>query len=159
MTAGGLIVFLAILWVAVTGGPSIANLVLGAVVGALVLRVLNIRMTRPALWGRAWQVVRLFGLFLRELTVSALQVARLVLTPDLRGRLKPAIIAFPLSVETDVEITLLANLITLTPGTMSVDVSADRHLLYIHALSIDDREAFVRSIADGFEKQVMAVFR
>ena len=61
----------------------------------------------------------------------------MVLTPDLRGSLRPAIVAFPLTVKSDAEITLLANLITLTPGTLSVDVSEDRAVLYVHVLTLD----------------------
>lgn len=67
--------------------------------------------------------------------------------------------AFPLTASSTVEITLLANLITLTPGTLSVDVSADRRFLLIHAIDVGDREALIREIRDGFEKKVMEACR
>jgi multicomponent Na+:H+ antiporter subunit E len=78
---------------------------------------------------------------------------------NLERTMSPAIIAFPLSVSRDVEITILANLITLTPGTLSVDVSADRKWLYVHALDCKDPEALKQSIADGFERRVIEAFR
>ena len=86
-------------------------------------------------------------------------MAVLVARPDMRRRLKPAIIAYPLTVTSDIEITLLANLITLTPGTLSVDVSGDGRTLYVHALDCDDREALIRDIAQGFEAKVAEAFK
>jgi len=97
------------------------------------------------------------GFFLKELILSGLSVAWLVLQPKLR--LRPAIIAYPLTVTTDLQITLLANLITLTPGTLSVDVSDDRRTLLIHALDVPDREALIGHIAAGFEAKVLRVTR
>lgn len=95
--------------------------------------------------------------FIKELVLSALRVAWLVVQPKLR--LRPAIIAYPLTVTTDAQITLLANMITLTPGTLSVDVSADRRILYIHAIDVADREALVGDIAVGFETRVLGVLK
>jgi multicomponent Na+:H+ antiporter subunit E len=76
-----------------------------------------------------------------------------------RLKLKPMLVAFPLTATSDVEITLLANLVTLTPGTLSVDVSADRRFLLIHAIDVGDREALIRSIRDGLEAKVMEACR
>lgn len=95
--------------------------------------------------------------FIKELVLSALRVAWLVVQPKLR--LRPAIIAYPLTVTTDAQITLLSNMITLTPGTLSVDVSADRRTLYIHAIDVSDREALVGDIAAGFETRVLEVLK
>ncbi|MBI4923866.1 MAG: Na+/H+ antiporter subunit E [Devosia nanyangense] len=99
----------------------------------------------------------LFAFFLKELVVSTLKVAWLVVQP--RPRLRPGIVAFPLTVTTDAQITLLANMITLTPGTLSLDVSDDRKTLYIHAIDIESREALIGSIAAGFETKVLEVLR
>ena len=96
-------------------------------------------------------------LFIKELVLSALRVAWLVVQPRLK--LQPAIIAYPLTVTSDAQITLLANLITLTPGTLSVDVSADRKFLLIHAIDVTDREALIRSIREGLEAKVMGACR
>ena len=95
----------------------------------------------------------LIGLFIKELVLSALQVAWLVVQP--KPNLRPGFIAYPLTLTTDVQITLLANLITLTPGTLSVDVSEDRQTLFIHALDVPDREVLIGQIAAGFETQIL----
>ena len=99
----------------------------------------------------------LLVLFVRELIVSALKVAWLALQPRLT--IRPAIIAYPLTVTTDAQITLLANMITLTPGTLSVDVSADRRTLYIHAIDMASKGALIGDIAAGFETKILGVLR
>ena len=96
-------------------------------------------------------------LFVYELVLSAWRVAVLVMSPKLD--IKPGIFAYPLKVDRDFEITLLANLITLTPGTLSVDVSEDRRTLYVHALDCSDPEQFRRDIAEGFERRILEAFR
>jgi multicomponent Na+:H+ antiporter subunit E len=108
---------------------------------------------------RLWRIVLFAGFFLWELLLANLRVAYDVLTPPLHMR--PGIVAIPLDVETDAEITLLANLITLTPGTLSLDISGDRKVLYIHAMYIDDGdiEGVRRHIKRGFERRVMEVMR
>lgn len=96
-------------------------------------------------------------LFVRELILSTLRVAWLVLQPKLT--IRPAIIAYPLTVTSDAQITLLANLITLTPGTLSVDVSDDRRTLFIHAIDVPSKEALIGDIAGGFETRILGVLR
>jgi multicomponent Na+:H+ antiporter subunit E len=154
-----LTIVLALGWAAATGSFTLPNLLLGAVVGAAGLFVVRRYVSRPHVLPRVWRIVSLALLFIRELVLSALRVARLVIRPDLNAHIRPAIIAFPLTATSDAEITLLANLITLTPGTLSVDVSEDRQFLYIHAIHVTDRDAFIRDIARGFEAKVMGAFR
>jgi multicomponent Na+:H+ antiporter subunit E len=83
--------------------------------------------------------IRLAGIFFAELVKGSLRIARDVLSP--KPKVRPGIVALPLDAETDLEITLLANLISLTPGTLSLDVSEDRTLLFVHALYADPDEA------------------
>lgn len=114
-------------------------------------------MSRRWTAGRIVKALGLFAYFFWELVVSNVRVAIEVLSP--RYRMKPGIVGVRLDARTDLEITLLANLITLTPGTMSVDVSEDRSTLYIHGLYLEDRDAFERSIKEGFERRVLEVLR
>src|SRR5690606_7209369 len=123
MTFVFLVITLAVIWAAVTGSFSVLNLLLGALVAAIACLFIRDRIDRPHLGRRLWRIVSLALLFLTELALSAWRVAVLVLSPNMHKRLAPAIIAYPLTVTTDIQITLLANLITLTPGTLSVDVS------------------------------------
>lgn len=150
---------LALGWSAATGSFSLPSLLFGGLVGALCLFVIRTQVASPTLLPRARRILALAALFVRELVMSELRVARLVLRPGMKAHLHPAIIAFPLTVKSAAEITLLANLITLTPGTLSLDVSDDRQFLFIHAIDVVDREAFIRDLKDGFERRVLEVFR
>ncbi|MBB4228120.1 Na+/H+ antiporter subunit E [Rhizobium mongolense] len=148
---------LAIAWVAVSGSASLHNLVFGFVLGAIALAIVREPFGSKSYLRRTRLVLSLALLFLKELALSAWTVARTVLRP--RMEIRPGIFAFPLTVERDLEITLLANLITLTPGTLSVDVSEDRRTLYVHALDCSDPQATKRAIASGFERKIMEAFR
>jgi len=106
---------------------------------------------------RPWTVVlielpTLLAYFVWELVLANLKVARDVLMPV--KRLRPGIVAVPLDLKTDWQITLLSILITLTPGTLSLDVSTDRRVLFIHAMHVTDPEALRREIKSGFERRI-----
>jgi multicomponent Na+:H+ antiporter subunit E len=159
MNAAFLVVILALLWAAMTGSFSGINLVFGAVVGGAIVLLLRKSLLSSGSLRRAGHIVSLFGLFFYELMASAIRVALIVLRPDMQKVICPAIVAVPLSVRSDVEITLLANLITLTPGTLSVDISADRSKLYVHTLLFTDRDALIAEIKNGFEKKVLEIFQ
>ncbi|HEY0124714.1 MAG TPA: Na+/H+ antiporter subunit E [Rhizobium sp.] len=148
---------LAIVWAAVTGSASFLNLVFGFLLSALALAIVREPYGGVLYLGRVRRILVLLLLFLRELAKSAWAVSVTVMRP--RMDVKPGIFAFPLTVDRDFEIALLANLITLTPGTLSVDVSDDRKTLYVHALDCSDPEAVKRDIAEGFERRILEVFR
>ncbi len=149
---------LALIWAVITSSFTLLNLLLGAGIAIVALWFVRSQVSRPMLFTRLRRIVALILLFFYELALSAVRVAILVLTPNLRASLKPGIVAFPLTATSDYEITLLANLITLTPGTLSVDVSEDRKFIYVHAISVPDREELIRGIATGFEARIIEVF-
>lgn len=105
---------------------------------------------------RAFRILKLFLVFLREFTLSVFRVARLVMSPSMR--FTPCAFHFPLTLTSDFQITLLANLITLTPGTLTVDVTDDRAALIVHAIDCPDPDAARREIADGFERLIREAF-
>jgi multicomponent Na+:H+ antiporter subunit E len=117
---------------------------------------------RAFLWNviaKVPQVVRFALFYLWQLILSNLRVAHDIMTPT--HYMRPGVIAILLDAETDIEITLLANLITLTPGTLSLDLSADRRVLYVHTMYIDndDVEEARRQIKEGLERRVLQVLR
>ena len=150
-------IMLALSWAALMGEVTALSLAVGFVLGFVILYSVR-RLLRPSRYfEKLWQSLRLAGLFAWELVVANLRIAYEVVTPS--HNMRPGVVAIPLDAETDAEITLLANLITLTPGTLSLDVSDDRRVLYIHAMYVDDVEELRRSIKDGFEKRVMELLR
>lgn len=150
-------VLLALAWASVSGSFGLLNLVFGFLLGSAALFVIREQVGSVGYFSRLARVTSLALLFIYELILSSIRVAILVLKPNMN--LKPGILAYPLKVDRDSEITLLANLITLTPGTLSVDVSADRRYLYIHALDCSDPDGTRQEIAVGFERKIMEAFR
>ena len=150
-------ILLALIWAAVSGSFSEANLVFGFLLGMIVLFIIREQVGTLGYLARARRITSLILLFLVELAKSAAKVAKLAVSPNLD--LKPGFFAYELNTDRDFEITILANLITLTPGTLSVDVSEDKKILYVHAVTIDDVAAMRADIADGFERKIMEAFR
>ncbi|MFN3547667.1 MAG: Na+/H+ antiporter subunit E [Mesorhizobium sp.] len=150
-------ILLALAWMVVTGSATFVNFLFGYALGAGALYLIREQVGSLGYFARSRRVLSLALLFVYELILSSWRVAMLVVTPDMK--LKPGIFAYPLKVDRDFEITLLANLITLTPGTLSVDVSEDRRFLYIHALDCSDPDQVRMDIATGFERKIMEAFR
>jgi multicomponent Na+:H+ antiporter subunit E len=102
-------------------------------------------------------IINLLLLFLKELVLSNLAVIKIVLKPKLE--MQPGIFALPIEVKKDWEITVLANLITLTPGTLVVDVAEDNSVLFVHAVDLPDVTDAIRGIKDSFERAILEVSR
>ena len=151
-------IILALIWTAVTATFSFGNLLVGLVLGYLVLLVVEPALDKTRYTRRVWKGITLILFFLKELVVSSLRVALDVMRPGFR--MKSGVVDIPLDVTSDLEITLLANMISLTPGTLSIEVSEDRKELFIHAMYIDEGVDQVRqSIKQGMELHIMEVTR
>lgn len=94
--------------------------------------------------------------FLVDLVQANLLVASQVLRP--RQHMTPAILHLPIRSRTDLEVTLLVCLITLTPGTLVLAVAPDRRSFYLHALQVESRQSFSTSIAE-LESRMLRVLR
>jgi multicomponent Na+:H+ antiporter subunit E len=148
---------LALAWIALTGTFTPTNFAIGFAVGFVLLWLTQRVMLPSNYFRKVPQVIGFVLFFLWELLQANLRMVVIVLSP--RPAIRPAVVAIPLDVRSDIEITLLANLITLTPGTLYLDVSQDRCVMYVHTMHVDDLDAFRRSIKDGFERRVMEVLR
>ncbi len=95
------------------------------------------------------------GLFLYELVTANLEVAYRVLAPSMP--IDPDVYEVPLRVETDIAITTIANSISLTPGTLSMDYDADRNAIYVHTLAGRNRDAVVEPIR-RWEDYALVIF-
>jgi len=150
-------VLLALAWGALTGRFHAVDLGFGFVLGYGILWIAAGRGAHAAYFRRVPRAVAFALYVLWELVLANLRVARLVLLTPAK-RLRPGIVAVPLDLRRDAEITTLANLITLTPGTLSLDVSHDRRVLYVHSIDVADPESFRRETKQGFERAVAEVF-
>lgn len=157
MNLFGLNVVLAISWAALIGNFTLANAVIGFAIGYAALWIASPLYRRSTYFRRVLRIMRLIALFIYELIVSSVRVAWDVITPTHLSQ--PGVIAVPLDVTTDEEILLVANLISLTPGTLSLDVSADRRTLYVHAMFVDDPEALRQELKTGMEQSVIEAMK
>lgn len=146
-------IFLAVGWAAFIGGFTMPDLLIGFAIGFGALWVTRPLFGQTTYFEHLWRVLRLIVFFIYELVVSSLRVVWDVITPTHLSR--PGIIAMPLEAKTDGEILLVANLISLTPGSLSLDLSNDRRTLYVHAMFVDDPEEIRRELKQGIERRVM----
>ncbi|WP_371060066.1 Na+/H+ antiporter subunit E [Rhodosalinus sp. 5P4] len=153
MNAFGINLLLAVVWVALTGSTTLSGLLTGFVLGFGVLWMVKPLTGERLYFRRVFAWVRLVVMFLYELVVSSLAVAWDIVTPKERAR--PQIIEVPLDVTSDVGILLVTNLISLTPGTLSLDVSRDRKTLAVHAMFVDDPDELCAQLKRGMERWVI----
>jgi len=148
---------LALAWAALQGDFSLRTLVTGLVLGYLILVALvggGVLGPSPYV-GRVHRVIGLGAYFFWQLVKANVRLALDVVTPDYH--MKPGIIALPLDATTNGEILLLSMLINTTPGSVALDVSPDRKILYVHVMYMDTPDAARAEIKNGFERRVLGV--
>lgn len=150
-------VFIAFLWMFLTVTFNASTFIVGFLLGALMLWITKGFFPGRFYMNRVWAVIKLILLFFKELILANVHVLLLIVQPKMP--IKPAIFALPTVLEKDWEITLLSSLITLTPGTLVIDVSDDSKTLYIHALDYGDADEAIDSIKNTFEKAIQEVSR
>ena len=150
-------ILLALAWIALTGQFTVFNFAEGFLLAFLVLWLSQRARATSTYISKVQVVIGFMLFFLWELFKANLRVTYEVLTP--RHHMRPGIVAVPIDLQSDIEIIVLTTLITLTPGTLSLDVSEDRKTLYVHAMFIRDRKQFEEDIKGGFVRKVREVFR
>lgn len=147
---------LAGVWLLLVNTLSPGHVLLGATLGIAI--PLLTRAFWPVSGGvrRPLRLLRFTLMVVWDILVANLHVARLILGPP--AKLRPAFIHLPLDLDDDFAITLLASTISLTPGTVSADVSTDRRTLLIHALDVEDPEALVAQIKQRYEAPIKEIF-
>ncbi|HEY4554448.1 MAG TPA: Na+/H+ antiporter subunit E [Bacillaceae bacterium] len=149
--------FLAFLWMFFSSSMSTSTFLIGFLLGLLIIYIMRRFFNSRFYLYRVMAVIKLLFIFLRELLLSNLAVLKVVLNPKLD--IRPGIFALETQLTAEWEVTLLANLITLTPGTLVVDISPDNKTLYIHAMDIEDVDVAAEDIRCSFEKAIMEVSR
>lgn len=148
---------LGLAWVALSGTFTGLNLLFGLLLGYLALLLIEPRVEALAGYpARIPRIVRFICFFIKELVLANYKVAYDILTPP--WYMKPGVIALRLDARTELEILMVSNLISLTPGTLCLDVSDDRKVLYIHAMFLDDEEELRRSLKE-MECRALELFR
>lgn len=150
-------ILLTIIWVFLTGSFTVVNFTFGFVISFLILWIISSKDGNTKYVRLIPKLVSFFLFFLWEVIKANVQVAYEVITP--KNNMKPGIVKIPLDAKTNLEITLLANLITLTPGTLSLDVSEDKKVLYVHSMYVHNKQDFIDEIKNGFEHRLLGILR
>ncbi|MGX8177385.1 Na+/H+ antiporter subunit E [Exiguobacterium artemiae] len=148
---------LAFLWMFLANSFSTSSFIIGYLLGLIAMFAMRRGFSSRFYLGPFIALIRLFIRFLYELVVANLQVLSIILKPRLD--IKPGIFAYETELKHNWQITLLSLLITLTPGTLVVDISDDNKTLYIHALHMPEADDAVDSIRNSFEKAILEVSR
>jgi multicomponent Na+:H+ antiporter subunit E len=149
-------ILLALAWAALQGEITLANLATGYIVGYAILALLAKGGVMPStLVSRTVRALQLAAFFAREILIANFRVAADVLRGN---RFAPAVVAIPLDITTEGEILLLSLLINITPGSVTIDLSDDRHTLYVHVMHMNSPEETRREIKSGFERRVKLLF-
>lgn len=143
------------MWMFLSESYTLVTFTLGYIVGIILLLFLNRFFKERFYLERFFKFILLFLTFIRELIVSNIDIVKLVYAKN--PNFEPGIFAMPIEVKKNWEITLLANLISLTPGTLSIAVSDDNSIIFIHAMHIDEKEQSIYDIKNTFEKAIMEV--
>jgi multicomponent K+:H+ antiporter subunit E len=140
---------LGVTWLMLNQSASVGHLIIAAAMGVgLPLLTQRFRPDRPR--AGAWAVAaRLGGVVLYDIVMSNITVARLVLGPT--SRIRSGWVWVPLDIRDPHGIVALAGIITLTPGTLSAQLTDDRRHLLVHALQLDDEAELVRQIKQRYE--------
>ncbi|MFD1708669.1 Na+/H+ antiporter subunit E [Siminovitchia sediminis] len=150
-------VMLAFAWMFYENSMSASTFIIGYFLGLLVVFFMRRFFSTRFYMYRVFAIIQLLFIFIRELVLSNIAVLKVVLQPKMKNN--PGIFALETKLTSDWEITLLANLITLTPGTLVVEISDDHRTLYIHAMDIGDVDEAIEDIRGSFEKAIMEVSR
>ncbi|WP_120004491.1 Na+/H+ antiporter subunit E [Nesterenkonia muleiensis] len=117
-------------------------------------------MSSPAsLASWPWRMVSFLLWYAKAFVLANVYVTLDVLRPKRRMRMSPAIIAVPAASASDTEWTLISCLITLTPGTLTLSISREHQILYVHGMFVDSREALVGEIQEMEDRMLRALRR
>jgi multicomponent K+:H+ antiporter subunit E len=149
--------FLVVIWLLLHNSVATSVVFFGIILG-WVIPLLSHRFwpethrpSRPMLFARYTLRV------IKDIVSANFEVARLILgSPE---KIRPAFVTYPLELEQSFAITVLASTISLTPGTVSSDVSADRKFLLIHTLDLDSEEELIRTIKERYETPLREIFK
>jgi multicomponent Na+:H+ antiporter subunit E len=148
---------LSFIWVALTGSMYYTNFVFGFLLGFFVLWIMNRNDIDQRYFYRVPKILSFVVYFLYQMVKANLQVAYDVMTP--KYFMKPGVVRYPLNAATEFEINLLSTMISLTPGTLILDISEDKKTMYIHVMYLENPETFVRETKTGLERRLLEILR
>jgi multicomponent K+:H+ antiporter subunit E len=147
---------LLLVWLLLVNDLGFGQWLLGGLLGWLIPLVSQVFWINPPRLQKPLKLCFFLLRVLGDIVVANLQVAKLILGPT--ARLRPAFVEIPVRLEDELALTMLASVISLTPGTVSADLSDDRRTLLVHSLDVADEAAMVREIKARYEAPLLEVF-
>lgn len=149
---------LIVLWLLLNNSVSFGHIVLGLLLGVAIPWFTNqFWPERPRICKRGLFLKFFFGIFIYDVIVANISVVRLILQPDI-GKLQPKFIRIPLDTDDPLVISILANVISMTPGTVSTEITQDQKTLIVHGLNVPDEKAAVNEIKTRYEATLREIF-
>ena len=152
-----LTLLLAVVWILLQNHVSAGMVVFGLILGVIIPRITAVWWPDRPSSIRIGRFVAYALLVLWDIMVANVEVAWIVLTRP-NSKLRPAWIVIPLDLVQPEAITVLAGTITLTPGTVSADLSDEGHSLLVHVLHTDDPDAVRDDIKNRYERRLKEIF-
>jgi multicomponent Na+:H+ antiporter subunit E len=146
---------IAIIWMFLNNSLTFANFLFGYIIGIFILFILRHFLNIDFYFRKTWSFIKLILIFIRELLKANIDVLKVVVSPKLNNQ--PGIVEVDTRLETDFEIATLAALISLTPGTVSMDFSLDSKKIYVHSLDVPNKIEMIADIRDTLEKAILEV--
>lgn len=106
---------------------------------------------------RVFACFKLLFIFISELTQSSVLVLKQILSPRLK--IQPGIFRYETVLRSDIELTMISLLLTLTPGSVVMEVMPDENILFVHAMDVENERDAILSQLKNFEKAIMEVTR
>lgn len=147
---------IAVIWMFLWDAFNIPTLLVGLGMAALLVAIFGRGFGTVGKLPRIGRFIAFLGYFIRILVIANWQVAKLVLSPGMP--IHPRIIRYDVSALSPAQLTTLASAITLTPGTLSTDLSPDRRFLYVHCLNAADRDRAILDIDDLRDRLLRGLF-
>ncbi|MBD1400338.1 Na+/H+ antiporter subunit E [Pelovirga terrestris] len=151
-------VALIVLWLLLNNTYSFGHILLGTLLGIMIPWFTNrFWPERPRICKRRLFLRFFFMTFVYDVVMSNINVVRLILKPDI-STLQPKFIEVPLDIDDPMVISILANVISMTPGTVSSEISADHKTLIVHGLNVPDEQAAIAQIKSRYEATLKEIF-
>ncbi|MFT4764960.1 MAG: multicomponent K+:H+ antiporter subunit E [Oleispira sp.] len=148
---------LLLVWLLLNNTLAPGHLVLGAFLAFVIpLMTSGMQYPQPS-FRKPLTILRYLFMVLGDIVVANFEVALLVIGPT--KKLNPAFIAIPLDIEYELPITILASTVSLTPGTVSTEISEDKKWLHVHVLNLTDKEALIALIKHRYERPLREIFQ
>lgn len=148
---------LLVVWLMLNNTFSLGHILLGSVLGIVIpLLCASLRVPQPSI-KKPFKLITYLFLVLKDIVVANIEVAFLVVGP--MHKIKPGFVAVPLDLSGTLPITVLASTVTMTPGTVSAEISSDNKWLYVHVLSMpEDEKEIINLIKQRYESRVKEIF-